>query len=311
MIQVDTIDCQYQYEKYAASYLLTHGGRAAFIEANTSHAVPHLLAALRARGLSPAAVDWVIVTHAHLDHAAGASALLAECTNAKLVAHPKAARHLIDPTRLTASAKKVYGDEKFDRLYGRLDPIDKDRVWIVADGESLHWQGEEFRFLFTLGHASHHLCVHQVGDKSIYTGDSFGVGFPIVRDTPLYIFPSTSPTDFDPAAAIETVRRIASIGLERAYLTHFGAISNLPAAAALLERELRFASDLLENIRPKVASAAEDTRRFCQQAIEARFAGALGERWKDPRVRAVLATDIDVNAQGIVHAAQRGAKLPA
>src|SRR5687768_9212811 len=122
-----TIDCDV-LPKFTAAYLRIAGDEAAFIETHTGHAVPRLMRALDARGMRSEQVRWVVVTHAHLDHAAGASAVLARCPNATLLAHPRAARHLIDPSKLVASATSVYGAARFAELYGTIDPIPKERV---------------------------------------------------------------------------------------------------------------------------------------------------------------------------------------
>jgi glyoxylase-like metal-dependent hydrolase (beta-lactamase superfamily II) len=106
MSRTVTIDCDYVMPQLAASFLREEKGEVAFIEANTSIALPKLLAALKRERFSPEQVKYVIVTHVHLDHAGGASALMEACPNATLLAHPRAARHLIDPTRLVASAKQ-------------------------------------------------------------------------------------------------------------------------------------------------------------------------------------------------------------
>src|SRR5262245_32932848 len=115
---VVTIDCDYIRPRFAAAYLRVAGDEAAFVETDTAHAAPKLLAALAEQGLSPEAVRWVIVTHVHLDHAGGAGAVMRACPNATLLAHPRAARHLVDPSKLTASAIQVYGDARFRDLYG-------------------------------------------------------------------------------------------------------------------------------------------------------------------------------------------------
>src|SRR3954471_23425092 len=111
--EIHTIDCDYIYPRFAAAYLRVAGDEAAFVETNTSHAAPKLLAALASRGMRPEQVRWVIVTHVHLDHAGGAGAIMRACPNATLLAHPRAARHIVDPSKLVASATKVYGAERF------------------------------------------------------------------------------------------------------------------------------------------------------------------------------------------------------
>jgi hypothetical protein len=150
---VITIDCNYIAPRVAAAYLLIQNGRAPFIENNTAHAVPAMLQVLQEQGLHPADVEYAVVTHAHLDHAAGSSALMEACPAAELLCHPRATRHLIDPTRLVEGTKEVYGDNRFSRLFGEVGPVSSDRVRGVQDGETINWHGRQLEFYHTPGHA--------------------------------------------------------------------------------------------------------------------------------------------------------------
>ena len=119
---ITAIDVDYVRPRLAASHLVVDGGRAAFVDTGTTHSLPTLLYALESKGIDRSAVDWVLTTHVHLDHAGGAGALLRELPAATLVVHPRGAPHLVDPTRLVASARAVYGDALFERSYGSLVP---------------------------------------------------------------------------------------------------------------------------------------------------------------------------------------------
>lgn len=169
MRQVITIDCDYLFPQYAASYLLIEGDRAAFIENNTVHAVPRLLSALKQAGLTPEQVEYVVITHVHLDHAGGSAALMQACPGATLLAHPRAARHVKDPSRLIAGARAVYGDARFEALYGKIDPVPAERVREMGDEEILRWRGREWTFLHTRGHANHHFCIYDSALKGVFT----------------------------------------------------------------------------------------------------------------------------------------------
>ena len=126
-----TIDTQYLFPKFAAAYLVTEPDRAFFIENNTTRSIPTLLQTLHRSGFRNEQVEYVIVTHVHLDHAGGTSALMKACPHAVLLAHPRAAPHMIDPSRLVQSARQVYGDQEFEKLYGQIDPVDPKRVRVV------------------------------------------------------------------------------------------------------------------------------------------------------------------------------------
>ncbi|MCM2323755.1 MAG: MBL fold metallo-hydrolase [Oligoflexia bacterium] len=309
-MSVEVIDCQYLQPEFAAAFLLTEGEgaqrRAAFVETNTAHSVPLLLAALKRAGLTPEQVDYVIITHVHLDHAGGAQALMKACPNARLLAHPRAAPHVIDPSKLVASARIVYGAEAFEKLYGEIGPIPAERVRAMEDGETLRWGERTLRFLHTRGHANHHFVIHDSGSDAVFTGDSFGLRYPQLQKHGLFIFPSTSPTDFEPALAQESVRRIVATGARRAFLTHFGEVPELVRAEAQLLEHLRFSEALLGEAIASPLSG-EPLRAFCERRLREHYE-AFVAREKLGFDRAdweLIRLDLELNAQGIVFVAQK------
>src|SRR5579864_9346118 len=120
---ITAIDAEYLYPGHAAAHLVIDNGRAAFVDVGTNSSVPYLLGALAELGIARTAVDYLLLTHVHLDHAGGAGALMQELPNARALLHPRGAPHMIDPTKLIAGSKVVYGEERFERLYGELLPI--------------------------------------------------------------------------------------------------------------------------------------------------------------------------------------------
>ncbi len=130
---IHTIDSGFVRPQFDAAYLMVENGRGAFIDCGTNHSVPRMLAALDAAGITADEVDWLILTHVHLDHAGGAGELIAQLPNAKLVVHPRGARHMIDPSALWAGASAVYGEAVMEQTYGRLRPIPPERVIEAPD----------------------------------------------------------------------------------------------------------------------------------------------------------------------------------
>ncbi|MEZ5729842.1 MAG: MBL fold metallo-hydrolase [Burkholderiaceae bacterium] len=116
---VFAVDSGYVRPGFDAIHLIVEAGRAAIVDTGTSHSVPRVLAALDALGVAPGCVDFVVLTHVHLDHAGGASALMRALPEARLTVHPRGARHMIDPTRLWQATCAVYGREAAEALYGR------------------------------------------------------------------------------------------------------------------------------------------------------------------------------------------------
>src|SRR5207253_2291903 len=130
---VCAVDAEYLYPGHAAAHIIEDGGRAAFVDVGTNASVPYLLAALAELGIARAAVDYVLLTHVHLDHAGGAGRLMQELPNAVAVLHPRGAPHMIDPSRLIEGSRAVYG-ERLEQLYGQLLPIPAARVRVADAG---------------------------------------------------------------------------------------------------------------------------------------------------------------------------------
>jgi glyoxylase-like metal-dependent hydrolase (beta-lactamase superfamily II) len=303
-----TIDCQYLQPRFAASYLMIEDDRALFIETNTAHSVPILLKSLSKHGLLPEQVEYVIITHVHLDHAGGCSTLMRACPNATLLVHPRASRHMIDPSKLIASAQKVYGVERFAELYGVIESIRAERVREMQDGEVLRFGSRELRFIYTRGHANHHLCVYDSGTDGVFTGDAFGLAYPVLQNKGLFIFPSTSPTDFNPTEARLSLEKIVNTGATRVYLTHFGEVRDIKAAVAQLREHLDFCEQLLqEAIQSALTSALseEALSLICAKKLRKYFDGVLRTRGIEPtkEIWELLKLDLDLNAAGIAYVA--------
>ncbi len=290
----------------AAAYLRVENGEAAFIETNTAHAAPKLLAALEQSGVAPEAVRYVIVTHVHLDHAGGASELMKACPNAILLAHPRATRHLIDPSKLVASATAVYGAEKFAQLYGTIEAIDPTRVRALDDGASVPFAGSEFRFIHTRGHANHHFVVHDLARETVFTGDAFGLVYPQLQRGTRFAFPSTSPTDFDAIEALASIDKILALQTKSACLTHFGEVHDLDVIATQLRSWIETSQQLVEKAAAltEMAGAAEAFIR-ASLAVEMTIASLRSNITLDAVDEKLLALDLDLNAQGLLHAARK------
>ncbi|MGK5082099.1 MBL fold metallo-hydrolase [Bdellovibrionota bacterium FG-1] len=307
-----TIDCDYLHPQYAASYLLmdrSHGKTsAAFIDNNTAHCVPQLLAALKTEGLAPEDVQYVIITHVHLDHAGGSSALMKACPRAVLLAHPRATKHVIDPSKLIASAEHVYGPETFQKLYGSIEAIDAQRVRAIEHNEKVPFgKGRPLRFIHTRGHANHHFCIEEPETQSIFTGDAFGICYPALQREGLFIFPTTSPTDFDAHEALNSIDLILAVGARQAYLAHFGVLTEFAAAALQLREDLRFSQSLVEHLVKQDGLVDPDPWTFCHRALEQHWqnkAQSVGLTL-DAQDRELVRLDLDLNAQGLVHVAKK------
>ncbi len=300
-----TVDCLLGGPAFAAAYVGVDGEECVTIDNGTARSVPRILSALAEHGRRPEEVRYVIVTHVHLDHAGGTSALLAHCPRARVVAHPRAARHLADPSRLEASARKVYGDAEFDRVYGSLRAISADRIVTVDDGGVLPWGRGELAFLHTRGHANHHFCVWDSSTGSIFTGDSFGLAYPALQTRGLFVYASTTPTDFDADEAIRSVDRIVATGASTAYLTHFGPIGRILEAADQLRESIRVHAKVLRDVTDIAGDRATLTvqarQRLAKNLTDRLTAGFGGP----PPAWALdwIVPDLELNAAGLAHVA--------
>src|ERR1700755_3136076 len=198
---ISVIDTDFGRPHFAASYLLVQDGRAAFVDTGPNHAVPRLLAALADHGVARDAVDWVIATHVHLDHAGGVGALMRELPSAQLAIHPRGERHMIDPTKLIEGVREVYGTEVATRDYGELVKVPEERIVTTTDGMTLMLGRRPLHFIHTPGHAKHHHCIWDAVSQGWFTGDTFGIAYPeLATPNGPYILPTTTPTQFDPEA---------------------------------------------------------------------------------------------------------------
>ena len=193
------------------------------VETGPSPSVPYIRSGLKQLGFSLEQVKYVILTHIHLDHAGGAGLLLQECPNATVVLHPKAARHLVDPSRLIAGARAVYG-EQFDELFDPILPVPEERLLIRADGEKLTIGPDcTLEFLDSPGHANHHFSIYDPVSNGMFTGDTAGVYYCTLKSEGIDFFlPSTSPNQFSPDAMLASIARFRERKLDRLYFGHFG-----------------------------------------------------------------------------------------
>ncbi|MDR3607136.1 MAG: MBL fold metallo-hydrolase [Oligoflexia bacterium] len=303
-MKIVTIDCDYLRPRFAASYLVHDQEQALFVDNNTAHSVPLLLEALKKEGMRPEQVKYLIITHVHLDHAGGSSALMRACPNAILLGHPRAIPHMIDPSRLVASARRVYGEAAFEKLYGTIEPIAAARTRIVEDGERLAFGKDHLRFIFTRGHANHHMCTVLEDERAIFTGDSFGLAYPDLQKNGLYIFPSTSPTDFDAKEAKKAIQAILTSGAKTAYPTHYGAVSDMAGAAKQLNSMIDFSDDLLAQ---SATIPPEQWPRFFETQLRSRMGAdlALHGMTLTGDTAELLKLDIELNAAGLAHIAAK------
>jgi glyoxylase-like metal-dependent hydrolase (beta-lactamase superfamily II) len=301
---VTAIDTLYVRPQLDAAHLIVHRGRGAFVDTGTTHSVPHLLAALSQLGLTPDDVDYVFLTHVHLDHAGGAGQLMRALPNARAVLHPRGAPHMAKPEALIAGSIGVYGEAVYRRLYGEILPIAAERIIVTEDGQRLSLAGREFEFMHTPGHAMHHQAIRDLATGCVFTGDTFGISY---REFDVngraFVLPTTTPTQFDPEQLLASIARIAAGAPPALYLTHYSRVTDVPRLAAELSERVKAFAGIAN-----AAAAAEDPLPPIREAMRELLFRDLrthGCRHSDAELEQLLAGDLDLNSAGLASWLQR------
>jgi glyoxylase-like metal-dependent hydrolase (beta-lactamase superfamily II) len=295
---ITAIDTGFQRPFFDASHLVVERGRAAFVDVGTAFSVPALLSALDAKGVPRHAVDYVILTHVHLDHAGGAGQLMQALPSARLVVHPRGARHMIDPAKLWAGASEVYGEAALRRSYGSLVPVPAERVTEAPDGLTIELGGRPLVFLDTPGHARHHACIWDEASRAMFTGDTFGLSYrELGSERGAFILPTTTPVQFEPEALKASIDRLVSHGPRAMILTHYSQVTEVARLAADLHRQ----TDELVALG-RAANGAPDRGSSLRAGVRELFLGWArdhGTPLPEGRVAELLAVDVELNAQGL------------
>ncbi len=294
-----TLDSAYVRARHTAVHGIVHQGRVALIDTATRHSLPIVLSALSDLGLSPAAVDYIFLTHIHLDHAGGAGAYMAAFPNATLVVHPRGVRHMVEPSKLLAGVTAVYGPERTQALYAPLTPVPAARILAAEDGGGVSLAGRWLKWIDTPGHARHHIAIWDEQARALFTGDTFGLSY---RELDVAgrtgILPTTTPSQFEPQALHDTVRKLAALEPEWLYLSHFGGIRYTPGLEADFHR-------LLKNyvaIAQRAGGEGEARQTQIHEGLRAlMWEEAQRQGWLlcKGEMLAILDQDLELNAQGL------------
>lgn len=295
---ISAIDTGFFRPNFDASHLIVENGRAAFVDVGTNHSVPLLLAELESKRIPVGAVDYVILTHVHLDHAGGAGALMRKLPMARLVVHPRGARHMIDPSQLIAGATAVYGAEEIRRSYGDLVPVDAARIDIANDGHVVNLAGRDLLCIDTPGHARHHICIFDARSRAFFSGDTFGLSYrEFDTGRGAFILPTSTPVQFEPEALHASIDRMLGYKPEQMFLTHYSRVTDV----SRLARDLHEQIDAMVAIARRHVGDADRHSRITADLADLYIsrARAHGCTFDDARIRDLLVMDIELNAQGL------------
>ncbi len=289
-------DTRYTRPRHTGCTIVVDSGRAAIFDTGVPGNVDALVAAVGSLGIPADAVDWVIVSHAHLDHMAGVGPLMQRLPTARVAAHPSAAPHVIDPEKLEKGSRTVFGGDFVDQYYAGVEPVATERVVETDDGDVLTIGKRELQTVYAPGHAWHQQAIWDARTRTVLAGDAFGVSYPelVGDDGPFVILP-TAPPQLAPEAMHETMDRIVGLEPARVVPAHFTVIEQPRAVAGELHRIMDEWLDIALE-----ASSAEDLlerlNAACSADLERRGRGD-----EAATMRELYHLDIAVNAQGLWH----------
>jgi len=256
--KTELIDVEYQGHPQAiASCLLESDGQMALVDPGPSASLPVLRDKLRGLGVEIADLHALLLTHIHLDHAGATGTLLRENPRLRVYVHESGARHLADPSKLLASATRLYGGA-MDRLFGELLPVPAENIEVLRGGEEIRLGGRRFSVLYTPGHASHHVTYFEEAAGHAFVGDTSGIRI----EGHSFVLPVTPPPDIDLELWHQSMDLILSLHPSRLFLTHFG-WSEHPAEHfdELRERLLRWAAHIRDGLSLESNKDGADARR--------------------------------------------------
>ncbi len=294
---IDTVMCG--RERVTSAYLVA-ADEPALVETGPTTSLEAVIDGLKTLGVGAEDLAHIVVTHIHLDHAGGAGALAARFPKATVWVHERGAPHLADPSRLVASATKVYGEEQMAELFGPVEPVPGDRLRAVRDGDKVSLGGRALEIIATPGHASHHVCIVDQETSSIFVGDALGVFLPDVR----ILRPATPPPEFDLELAVESINKVMDRQPARLLFSHFGPAEEVVHLCSLAVRRARKWTEIVEQALQETDDI-RDVVRILKQRTATELNPAVGERAEAVADRYELLSSYEMNAKGLMRYVQK------
>ena len=293
------IDSGYIRKEFASIHLVVEKNKVAIIDTGTNFSINNVLDALKDLNLTKLSVEWIFLTHIHLDHAGGAGKLMSVFPKARLAVHSRGAKHMINPKKLWDAVVHVYGSKIALEQYGEIIPIPEDKIIVVEEGDIIYLKKRAFEFWDAPGHANHHVFIRDTKSKSIFTGDTFGISYKEMDTVKgAFAFISSTPSQFDPVAAQDSIRRIMRSDACMVFLTHYSKLTNIQDTG----------NSLLQMVDDYVKIAELNANKVdINKNIEKSLKQLLFQRARDHDVAMskidlndILKFDIKLNANGLV-----------
>ena len=255
----------YSIPKWGSVYLINEEKKA-LIDTGPTTSVDVVLDGIKKTGIDPEDIDYVIVTHIHLDHAGGAGELIKYMPRAQVIVHDKGARHLINPERLVKSFASTMGERMMQKT-GPVTAIDEERV-VPVSGDEVFKLGERqsLRVLHMPGHAPHQLCILESRNNGLFSGDAIGISVAEGK----VLMPATPPPAFDLELYTSSLQRLMELNANLIYFGHFGATDRV-------RESIQTAMDKLKAWNTIIS------RAFIEEGFEAAF----------KRIRAQLYSELE------------------
>ncbi|MBA2273929.1 MAG: MBL fold metallo-hydrolase [Actinobacteria bacterium] len=294
---IHTIDTGMRGDRSLTGAFIVRGLQTALVETGPKATVDNVLSGLEEAGVE--SIDWIVVTHIHLDHAGAAGTLAGRWPEARVAVHELGAPHLTDPTKLWASARRIYGDA-MEELWGGIDPVPPDRIEVLSDGQVIDLGGRTLQAVETPGHARHHHALLDDSTGALFAGDALGVRLPDVGINR----PATPPPEFDLEQAIGSIKRIRDLDAESLWPTHFGRTdrgTNPATPPEACDEAIESLSRWDEWVRAglKRSREPEAVTRFVVERSREALESSLGPREVD---RLELTTSYSMNVSGYLRA---------
>jgi glyoxylase-like metal-dependent hydrolase (beta-lactamase superfamily II) len=300
---IDTLMCG--REKATSAYLV-EADEPALVETGPTTSVPAVLNGLSALGIGAADLAHIIVTHIHLDHAGGAGALAPHFPGATVWVHERGAPHLADPGKLVASAARIYGEEALREMFGPVEPIPRERLRSLTDGDTVPLGDRAIEAIYTPGHASHHVCLLDDATQSIFVGDALGVFLPDVR----ILRPATPPPEFDLELAVESIERVAERRPSRLLFSHFGPTEEVTDICRLATQRIKGWADIVDQALTKTEDVVEVVRILRERTAD-EMGPAAGTEYEAVQDRYEVLSSYEMNALGLMRYLKKRREAPA